>query len=183
MVDGCVSTSVGGWLAAACQPARLLYILSKSQADCRTLASRPAGTSCCASCRASCPSSTPPLACRQAVLTRSWLEDWGVFAAGAPCTCPPVLTVLPQSHPLHPLQPNMTGPEQADAEAPTQANTGLRQLSHVWQMELWRNISEVTSWAPPHLEHVRGSDGVQFRWGWGLSVEGSECKCGRHGMQ
>lgn len=58
----------------------------------------------------------------------------------------------------------MTSPDQADAEAPTQANTGLCQLSRVWQTELWRNVSEISSWAPPHLERVRGSDGVQFRW-------------------
>ncbi len=142
------------------------------------IASRPAGTSCCASCRASFPSSTHPSACRQglpAVAGRMPLPLVHCAPAGLTepppgCVFPssrPLLTALPQSHPLHPPQPNMTGPEQADAEAPTQANTGLRQLSHVWQMELWRNISEVTTWAPPHLEHVRGSDGVQFRWGWG----------------
>lgn len=67
-------------------------------------------------------------------------------------------------HPLPcPPQPNMTSPDQADAEAPTQANTGLRQLSRVWQTELWRNVSEISCWAQPHVERVRGSDGVQFR--------------------
>ena len=74
-------------------------------------------------------------------------------------------------HPLLPCppQPNMTSPDQADAEAPTQANTGLRQLSRVWQTELWRNVSEISCWAPPHVERVRGSDGVQFRCVVGLS--------------
>lgn len=44
------------------------------------------------------------------------------------------------------------------------AAAGLGDLAHAWQMQEWHNVTEVTSWAPPHVERVRGSDGVQFRW-------------------
>lgn len=42
--------------------------------------------------------------------------------------------------------------------------TGLDDLASVWQMQEWRNVTAVSSWAPQHLERVRGSDGAQFRW-------------------
>ncbi len=35
----------------------------------------------------------------------------------------------------------------------------------MWQFETWRNSTVITSWNPPHVEHVRGTDALQFRPG------------------
>ena len=32
----------------------------------------------------------------------------------------------------------------------------------MWDYEQWEGVEEVSSWNPPHLEHVRGSDAFQF---------------------
>lgn len=45
---------------------------------------------------------------------------------------------------------------------------GLGDLADAWQLEEWHNVTEITSWAPPHTERVRGSDGMQFRRGGGF---------------
>ena len=42
-------------------------------------------------------------------------------------------------------------------------NTGINNISAIWDTEVWNNHTMIKSWRPPHLEPVRGSDGVQFR--------------------
>ena len=42
---------------------------------------------------------------------------------------------------------------------------GLEDLAAVWQYEEWENVKAVTSWNPPHVEPVYGTDAFQFRWG------------------
>lgn len=32
----------------------------------------------------------------------------------------------------------------------------------MWQLQEWHNVSGVSSWSPPHVERVRGTDGMQF---------------------
>jgi hypothetical protein len=56
---------------------------------------------------------------------------------------------------------------------PTAAAAGLHNISEVWQYEEWENVTRITSWSPPHVEHVRGTDAFQFRPGLALgsSVE------------
>lgn len=44
-------------------------------------------------------------------------------------------------------------------------NTGMSNISNVWNTEVWSNHSSIKSWKPPHVEPVQGSDGVQFRPG------------------
>ena len=34
----------------------------------------------------------------------------------------------------------------------------------MWQYEEWEDVKAVTSWNPPHVEPVRGTDAFQFRW-------------------
>ena len=42
-------------------------------------------------------------------------------------------------------------------------NTGMSNISSVWNTEVWSNHSSIKSWKSPHIEPVQGSDGVQFR--------------------
>ncbi len=44
-------------------------------------------------------------------------------------------------------------------------NTGMNNLSDVWNTEAWSNHTSIKSWKAPHIEHVEGSDGIQFRPG------------------
>lgn len=50
----------------------------------------------------------------------------------------------------------------AAAPPPSRASPGLADLSSVWQLQEWHNVSGVSSWNPPHVERVRGTDGMQF---------------------
>lgn len=42
-------------------------------------------------------------------------------------------------------------------------NTGMYNISEIWNTEAWNNNTVITSWRAPHIEHVQGSDGIQFR--------------------
>ncbi|KAL3140914.1 hypothetical protein ABBQ32_005445 [Trebouxia sp. C0010 RCD-2024] len=42
-------------------------------------------------------------------------------------------------------------------------NTGVNNISAIWDTEVWSNHTTIKSWRPPHLEPVQGSDGTQFR--------------------
>ena len=44
-------------------------------------------------------------------------------------------------------------------------NTGLHNISQVWDTEMWENHTSIKSWRFPHIEAVQGSDGTQFRPG------------------
>ena len=41
-------------------------------------------------------------------------------------------------------------------------NTGINNISDIWNTEVWSNHTTVKSWQAPHLEPVQGSDGIQF---------------------
>lgn len=42
-------------------------------------------------------------------------------------------------------------------------NTGLHNITKIWDTEMWNNKTSVKSWKMPHIEAVQGSDGFQFR--------------------
>ena len=42
-------------------------------------------------------------------------------------------------------------------------NTGINNISDIWNTEVWSNHTTIKGWRPPHLEPVEGSDGIQFR--------------------
>lgn len=44
---------------------------------------------------------------------------------------------------------------------------GLERVEDVWQYQEWEDVRLVTSWNPPHVEAVRGTDAFQFRSGRG----------------
>lgn len=44
-------------------------------------------------------------------------------------------------------------------------NTGLNNIKHIWDTEMWENHTSIKSWKYPHIEDVEGSDGTQFRPG------------------
>lgn len=72
---------------------------------------------------------------------------------------------LPSVNPTFQLLTNMTAPREADKAYAAQINTGLHNISQVWQYEQWNNLTRITSWNPPHIECVRGTDAFQFRPG------------------
>lgn len=73
----------------------------------------------------------------------------------------PKLSIDPRFH----LVGNTSSPEEADAGFAIQANTGLDDISQLWETEQWKNVTEVTCWAEGHVERVRGTDAAQFRPG------------------
>eukprot|EP00887_Chlorella_sp_A99_P005592 scaffold1.g5592.t1 len=77
--------------------------------------------------------------------------------------------LLPGVDPTFRLVGNMSGPEEAAAAPPTVVNTGAADLARVWDYEQWQGVSELTCWAPPHVERVRGTDAFQFRPGLALN--------------
>lgn len=44
-------------------------------------------------------------------------------------------------------------------------NTGMYNISNIWNTEAWSNHTSIKSWKAPHIEPVEGSDGIQFRPG------------------
>lgn len=66
------------------------------------------------------------------------------------------------------LVPNVTSEDEAHGLPLNVVDTGLRNLSRLWQQVVWNGISEVTSWNN-HTEGVRGSDAFQFSPGLGLN--------------
>ena len=42
-------------------------------------------------------------------------------------------------------------------------NTGLHNITKIWDTEMWNNKTSIKSWKMPHIEAVQGSDGFQFR--------------------
>jgi len=65
--------------------------------------------------------------------------------------------------PTFALAKNMTSEDEA---SPINiVSTGADDIDNIWQYQTWHNIEEITSWNPPHIEKVHGSDALQFRPG------------------
>lgn len=60
---------------------------------------------------------------------------------------------------------NISGAAAAATRPANVMATGARDPGEVWQAREWRGLTRVTAWAPPHVEHVRGGDGLQFQPG------------------
>ncbi|KFM25479.1 Scavenger receptor class B member 1 [Auxenochlorella protothecoides] len=60
---------------------------------------------------------------------------------------------------------NISGAAAAATRPVNVMATGARDPREVWQAREWRGLTRVTAWAPPHVERVRGGDGLQFQPG------------------
>eukprot|EP00891_Asterochloris_glomerata_P007205 jgi/Astpho2/7205/fgenesh1_pg.00113_%23_40_t len=62
---------------------------------------------------------------------------------------------------------NATSAAEALEGTSTVINTGSANISAVMDTEVWHNLTVITSWRPPFVEAVRGTDATQFRPGLG----------------
>ena len=52
--------------------------------------------------------------------------------------------------------------------SPCPTCAGSANISAVMDTEVWHNLTVITSWRPPFVEAVRGTDATQFRPGLGV---------------
>lgn len=80
----------------------------------------------------------------------------------------PLLTKIhwlaPQLNPHFTIVQNLSSVQAAVDRGPLVIQVGKpgSNADDFWQLQEWRGIKAVTAWAPPHVEHVRGGDGLQF---------------------
>lgn len=71
--------------------------------------------------------------------------------------------LAPQLDPHFSIVKNMTGVDAAVERGPLTVHVGSpADAGAFWQLQQWRGITQVMAWAPPHVERVRGGDGLQF---------------------
>lgn len=58
------------------------------------------------------------------------------------------------------LAKNMSSPD--DAADFNVVKTGKSDIRDIWDYQVWHGIDQVSSWNPPHIERVHGSDALQF---------------------